>query len=74
MNEPMKLCKDCKHYWERPNDPWWHSYPKPSWMHRCNCLRKLSPVDGRPLNLNCFEERKGACGPDGDYWEPKDGA
>lgn len=68
--KPLKLCKDCRHFYSE----------KEACNHPSNIAPISDYVHGRlPLHVTKFEFAqscristfKDCCGPDAQYWEPK---
>ena len=72
--EKVKLCKDCKHYYNnsdtsQPYLTFGLSQADVIW-HICDCPELLCPVTGN--GVDAFDMRKQKCGKEGRYWEPKE--
>ena len=64
----MKLCVNCKHYYETPR----FMVPHPDAPEGyCGVYPRISPVTGVNLNLlSAKGMREGDCGPDAKFFKP----
>ena len=61
----MKLCKDCKHYSERPHPVFTRPYQE------CSFPDLVDPVNGDKTDASTNRYSVGGCGLDARYWEAK---
>jgi len=79
MDNKPKLCVDCKHYRDERKGGNNGEYNYGQYCYRKG-YERISLVDGQPEMvgpLSCYTERyfgrNEDCGPEGKYWEPKEG-